>query len=237
MKIIILLIITSAIQSLFGVGVLLFGTPVLLLLGYPFIESLLILLPVSISINILQTSKDYKYVDYKFYKNILVLTIPFIILFLYFVVKIKVDVSLVIGFFLIVIALKDYSNVIKKNLNKLLSYNKLFFVLTGIIHGMTNIGGSLLTAKIFNTDMNKSEKRSTVAISYMTFAIFQIITILLLKYRPNLNNLYYVLIGMSTYVIVNKFVFKKITSNIYDKLFAIFLFFSGIALILKYFKW
>ena len=66
MKIIILLIITSAIQSLFGVGVLLFGTPVLLLLGYSFIESLLILLPVSISINILQISKDYKYFDYKF---------------------------------------------------------------------------------------------------------------------------------------------------------------------------
>jgi uncharacterized protein len=237
MKIIILLIITSAIQSLFGVGVLLFGTPVLLLLGYPFIESLLILLPVSLSINILQISKDYKYVDYKFYKSIVVLTLPFIILFLYFVVKIKVNVSLVIGFFLIVIAVKDYSNVVKKNLNKLLSYNKLFFVLTGIIHGMTNLGGSLLTAKIFNTDMNKSEKRSTVAVSYMTFAIFQIITILLLKYRPNLNNLYYVLIGMSTYLIVNKFIFQKITSNIYDKLFAIFLFLSGTALILKYFIW
>ena len=237
MKIIILLIVTSAIQSLFGVGVLLFGTPVLLLLGYPFIESLLILLPVSISINILQISKDYKYVDYKFFKNIIVLTIPFIILFLYFIAKININVSFIIGFFLIVIALKDYSNIIKKHLNKLLSYNKLFFVLTGIIHGMTNLGGSFLTAKIFNTDTNKLEKRSTVAISYMTFAVFQIITILSLNYRPNLNNLYYIIIGVTTYLIVNKLLFQKITNNIYDKLFAFFLFLSGTALILKYFIW
>jgi len=237
MKVIILLIITSAIQSLFGVGVLLFGTPVLLLLDYPFIESLLILLPVSISINILQTSKDYKYVDYIFYKNIVVLTIPFIILFLYFVEKININVSFIMGFFLIVIALKDYSNTVKKYLNKLLSYNKLFFVLTGITHGMTNLGGSLLTAKIFNTDTNKLKKRSTFAISYMTFAVFQLITIISLNYRPSLYNLYYIIIGVSTYLIVNKLVFQKITNDKYDKLFAIFLFLSGTALILKYFIW
>ncbi len=46
--------VTSVMQSLFGVGVLLFGTPLLLLAGYPFLQSLLILLPISISINVLQ---------------------------------------------------------------------------------------------------------------------------------------------------------------------------------------
>ena len=114
MKIIVLLIITSAIQSLFGVGVLLFGTPVLLLFGYSFIESLLILLPVSVSINILQISKDYKHIDYNFFKNIMFLTTPLIILFLYFVAKINLNVSFIIGFFLILISIKDYSETIKK---------------------------------------------------------------------------------------------------------------------------
>ena len=51
---ILIVIITASIQSFFGVGVLLFGTPLLLLLGYPFLESLLILLPISASINFLQ---------------------------------------------------------------------------------------------------------------------------------------------------------------------------------------
>jgi len=237
MKIIVLLIITSAIQSLFGVGVLLFGTPILLLMGHPFIESLLILLPVSLSINILQISKDYKYVDYSFYRNILVLTIPLIVLFLYFVAKIEMDVSLGIGILLIVIGLKNYSNIVKIYLDKLLSYNKVFFVMTGIIHGMTNLGGSLLTAKVFSKDMDKLEKRSTVAISYLTFAVFQIFTIVALEYRPDWSNFYYIAIGMSTYLIVNKLVFQKITNNKYDKLFAVFLFISGVSLIIKYFSW
>jgi len=237
LKIIIVLIITSVIQSLFGVGVLLFGTPILLLLGYPFIESLLILLPVSVSINMMQIVKDYTYVDYKVYKNILFLTVPFIIIFLYFIEKVDVNVSIFIGFFLIFIALKDYLYIVKKYMNKLLAYNNIFFITMGIIHGMTNLGGSLLTAKVFNADLNKLEKRSTIAISYLTFAIFQIITILLLGYKFKLNNIYYILIGLSTYLIINKLLFHRISNIKYDKLFAIFLFLSGVALILKNIIW
>ena len=45
---------TASVQSMFGVGVLLFGTPALLILGHPFATALGILLPVSLTINILQ---------------------------------------------------------------------------------------------------------------------------------------------------------------------------------------
>ena len=51
----------------------------------------------------------------------------------------------------------------------------------GIVHGLTNLGGSLLTAKVFFTNLNKTQKRVTIAISYMSLAIFQILTILLLN--------------------------------------------------------
>jgi len=77
--ILIVIIVTASIQSLFGVGVLLFGTPLLLLLGYPFLETLLILLPISASINLLQVLKDYREIDLNIYKSILLLTIPFIV--------------------------------------------------------------------------------------------------------------------------------------------------------------
>ena len=42
------------IQSIFGVGLLLFGTPSLLLLGYDFANTINILMPVSISISAIQ---------------------------------------------------------------------------------------------------------------------------------------------------------------------------------------
>ena len=43
--VIVTIIITASIQSFFGVGVLLFGTPLLTLLNYSFLDCLLILLP------------------------------------------------------------------------------------------------------------------------------------------------------------------------------------------------
>lgn len=81
LDILIIIAATSFIQSIFGVGVLLFGTPLLLLVGYGFIEAIIILLPISVTINLFQIAKDYKSVDLEFYKNILVFTIPFVVVF------------------------------------------------------------------------------------------------------------------------------------------------------------
>ena len=67
--------VTATIQSLFGVGVLLFGTPILLVLGYDFITALTILLPISLTINLLQVSKDYRHVQVPFYRQVLTLSL------------------------------------------------------------------------------------------------------------------------------------------------------------------
>ena len=237
MDILLVIVITAIIQSLFGVGVLLFGTPLLLLLGYPFMNTLLILLPISASINALQILKDYKYINFKIYKNILFITVPFIIIFLLFVSKNTIDINVIVGLFLIFIALKDFIPKLKIIFEKLLSYNKIFYTIMGIIHGMTNLGGALLTAKIFHTTLNKYEKRATIAISYMTFAIFQMVTILFLKVEYEASNLWYILIGVGVYIIINKIVFHKISDHKYDRIFSIFLIMSGVSLVLKGVIW
>ena len=46
----------SVIQSIFGMGVLIFGTPTLLLLGYDFITAIGILVPASFTISLLQVA-------------------------------------------------------------------------------------------------------------------------------------------------------------------------------------
>jgi uncharacterized protein len=51
-----LVLVLAAIQSVYGVGLLVFGTPVLLLLGLPFPEVLAYLLPCSIAISTLQVA-------------------------------------------------------------------------------------------------------------------------------------------------------------------------------------
>lgn len=237
LDILIVVIVTSIIQSLFGVGVLLFGTPLLLLLGYPFMESLLILLPISASINILQIIKDYKSIEITIYKNILLITVPFIVVSLFMISKIKVDINIMVGFLLLFISIKNHIQLLNNIFEKLLSYNKVFYSTMGIVHGLTNLGGAFLTAKIFHTKLNKYEKRATTAVSYLTFALFQIITIMLLDVKYNVENLWYVLIGITTYIVIHQVFFHKINDNKYDGLFSIFLFLSGISLILKGFIW
>jgi uncharacterized membrane protein YfcA len=237
MDILVVTILTSIIQSLFGVGVLLFGTPLLLLLEYSFMDVLLILLPISISINLLQVYKDYKYIDKIIYKNILFVSVPFIILFLLLVSKNKIDINTIVGLFLIFISLKDKIDIIHNSFEKLLSFNKIFYSIMGIVHGMTNLGGAFLTVKVFHADLNKYEKRATTAVSYMTFAIFQIITILFLEIKYEISNLLYIIICLSVYIAVNKLFFHKLSNNRYDKLFSLFLMFFGILLIGKGVVW
>ena len=64
----------SIIQSIFGVGLLLFGTPTLLLLGYSYEVTLWTLLPASITISIIQIVRGYIYI--KVNKEVYFFTIP-----------------------------------------------------------------------------------------------------------------------------------------------------------------
>jgi len=225
-------ILTATIQSLFGVGILLFGTPILLLLDYSFIESILILLPISASINILQIIKDYKYINRKIYKNILLITIPFVIISLILVSSNQYNVSLFIGIVLIFIALKDYIGILSNLLNRLMKFEKLYYIIMGVVHGLTNLGGALLTAKVFHSKLDKYEKRATIAMSYMTFALFQIGTLFFLDTQYELKNILYIIIGVAVYFLVNR-LFHNITEYKYEKLFSIFLLFTAILLIVK----
>jgi len=229
------IIFTASVQSLFGVGVLLFGTPILLLLGHPFLDSLLVLLPVSAAINLFQILKDYKYIEFKIYKKIAFISIPFIIISLFLVSKMQINVTIFIGLFLTLIALKDKILIINICLSKLLYYDKIFYLSMGIIHGVTNLGGALLTAKVFHTNLCKYQKRVTIAISYITFAISQLITIFFLDVKFSISNLLYIFVGLIIYVTVDKFLFIKITEYNYHLLFSIFLFLSGSSLVIKAF--
>ena len=69
----------SVFQSVFGVGLLIIGTPIFLQLGYDFYSVLNILLPFSIIISFLQFVTDKsKNLDFK--KNFLTIAVPFLII-------------------------------------------------------------------------------------------------------------------------------------------------------------
>ena len=91
--ILIIIVVTSFIQSIFGVGVLLFGTPLLLLRGYGFIDAVTVLLPISLSINLIQIAKAYRVADWEFYKKFLLYSIPFVVIFLFLVTRLTLKLE------------------------------------------------------------------------------------------------------------------------------------------------
>jgi len=89
-----IIIILSIIQSIFGIGLLVIGTPVLLILNYDFFNVLSILLPCSILISILQIN-SYDVAN-NINKNVIILSIPLIILgiFIIFTYKLYINFKL-----------------------------------------------------------------------------------------------------------------------------------------------
>ncbi len=124
------------------------------------------------TINLLQVSKDYRHIHIPFYRQILTLSIPCVVLCLLLVTTLKVNIGSVVGLFLIVAALKRVYVPFNRLIESLVRYERIYFIAMGVVHGLTNLGGSLLTAIIHSKHYDKDQTRATTAVSYGTFALF-----------------------------------------------------------------
>ncbi|MCF7965251.1 MAG: hypothetical protein K9L79_06895 [Methylobacter tundripaludum] len=227
---------TSVVQSVFGVGVLLFGTPLLLLLGYGFVDTLGVLLPVSIAISALQVLRHYQDIDTGFYKNVLVYSIPLVVLFLLAVTTVKINLSLVIGGLLILVALKSFSTAIERALQSIVGHEKIYLMAMGLVHGVSNLGGSMLTAIIFSKHYPKNKTRVTAAASYATLALCQLATLLMIGSEFAVSfadRISFIQVAVVMFLLTEEMLYNGIDNEKYGKLFALFLLASGILLITK----
>ncbi len=228
------IILTGIVQSVFGTGLLLFGTPILLLLGYEFFQVLSILLPCSIFINLFQLLNNKNNIDFSFFRSMLIFTVPFIILFLYFNKLGLFNINLLVGIFLFFLAFKDsFVKFIPK-----INYAKgetLYLVIMGIVHGISNLGGAILTSIIFSKGLSKEKSRATIAICYLAFALFQLLTMFLSGNTDlifmNISFVYWILV-LSTFYFTNKFVFLDLSESNYKSFFRFFLSLMSISLII-----
>ena len=94
----------------------------------------------------------------------------------------------------------------------------------------------MLTAIVHSKEYDKRTTRTTVALSYATFAVFQILT--LLVSGLNINIKYsglsiYMIAGIVVFMLTEKLIFMEIDNKNYSKYFAVFLFLSGVFLSVK----
>ena len=218
LDILITVAVSSFIQSIFGVGVLLFGTPLLMLQGYNFFQAVIVLLPISLLINLSQIVKDHKSVDIAFYKKIIVYTIPFIVIFLAVLNEIKINIGLLISVLLLFVAAKDFSDRVNNFVNLVVRHERSYFILMGIVHGLTNLGGPLLTVAVHSKGYEKRTTRATVAASYATFATFQIVTLFFSNFDLDIKLSTIALsmsVGLTMFIVTEKIVYANIDAENY----------------------
>ena len=85
-------------QSIFGIGLLLYGTPIFLILGNDFFYSLNILLPVSMVISLMQLKTNKKIFKFNFIKLFTLITLPTLIFTLLLLIKFYYMMNLIMIF-------------------------------------------------------------------------------------------------------------------------------------------
>ena len=175
----------SAAQSVFGVGLLVFGTPTLLLLGFPFSEVLAYLLPSSITISALQVWRGGRIRPLEpLRKQFLVFTAPGVLLGTIIILAVGSTVSVkpIVSAMLVATAAlravrplrRTLEDFVHRHLTKLL-------VALGILHGLSNLGGGVLTVIVGSLFERKEDVRKHIAFAYGLMAIVQLVTLFATK--------------------------------------------------------
>ncbi len=237
--ILILIIPLVALQSIMGVGVLVLGTPILLLLNVSLIDTIAFLLPISIAtsfLNILITKIQRRtFYNQERFKKFFIMCLPSVFIGLlilkYFNEIINFDylVSLIIIFTVI---FKNYISKKIKTLKKKL--NNLALIIIGIVHGITNSGGTLLSIFLVNIYSAKSDIRSETNLFYFSLALAQFFLFcMIFGYEQNINEPFLIAILTFTGVLLGNLLIKIINEEMFKKTVYSLALIAAVSLIIK----
>jgi hypothetical protein len=221
-------------QSLFGVGILLWGTPIFLLLGENFIQTLTLLLPLSLMVSFLQILPRLDKIDKNIFTRFLKYSLPGIFVGLSIILIYSPDIHLVVAVILcasICLKTKLLSLLIHRAESK---FDKLFIFIIGLIHGLSNLGGPLLVLRVSLEKFDKETYRTVTASVYLLFAIIQII-IITFKIGYIEISIIYFLFAVLIYFFTNRYIFFKMNEVLYDRTITFLMFLMALFLFTKYF--
>jgi len=206
-------------QSTIGVGVLVLGTPFLLVLNYNIIDIFFILLPISIVTSLSNLliinfyNKSSEKSTFKEFKKFFIICIPSIIIGLIILkffqnyINFKILVSIVIIFSVFLVMLKDK---IRFRIN---FFRISILSIVGVIHGLTNSGGTLMSLAL-STNNKKNYARLNITFFYLILASFQYLVTVIIFYSDfnfpkDINLTWTIFLGILIGNIINNYVDNK----------------------------
>lgn len=225
------------VQSLFGVGVLFLGTPLLLILGMDFMEILNMLLPVSLCLSIIQTVMDWRQVQWTTVRWFVWLSLPATAVGTLLLKSIvgAAYLPIAIALYLGVVSLGFYFQISPNVIDWALKRDRQYILLTGLIHGATNLGGPLLSTYMLAKYDDKLQARATTAVCYGLFVVVQMLT-LSMSGNPvalKLSNLLHMGIAMLVFTLTNALVFHRISNQKFRLFFGCVLLLMSALLLLR----
>ncbi len=209
----------AVVQSLFGVGLLVFGTPTLLLLGYSFADALAILLPASVTISLLQVWKSGGQ-DVAFVRSftgwclvpLAVSLAAILLLDLHATLNIFVAILLTVF-----VTLRLCQGVNEHAREWVAQHPRRWLLLMGAVHGVSNLGGALLLIFAASRFRRKEDIRALVAFCYACFAAMQL-TILAVV-TPSVfgrSQVGYAGVAAIVFLLVGQRVFRWVSAPAFD---------------------
>ena len=210
-----------ALQSSIGVGVLVLGTPFLLLLKYNIVEVIFILLPISIftsliNLIIIRFSQKKLYVStHNGIVKFFAVCIPSIVVGLVILkyaqeyINFELLVSVVIILSILLVLLKDKIQV------RINFFRISILSVVGVIHGLTNSGGTLMSLALSN-DNEKDNARYSITFFYLVLASFQyLVTVIIFYELYFLPKNILLLLALTFGVILGNIFIKFLSENSY----------------------
>jgi uncharacterized membrane protein YfcA len=170
----------ALLQSWFGVGLLLLGTPLLLLLGRSYTETLWTLLPASLVVSGGQLWLDAG-IPIGAARGIIRFGIPGVAvgLLLWMGFGLQANVGPAVAIMLVVtVVLRSHSETATRVRAFAQRHEAVLVAAIGVVHGATNMGGSLLLDYAAARHSQKLAIRQQVAVSYVVFVAVQLVGLL-----------------------------------------------------------
>ena len=233
------IMITSVIQSLFGMGILVFGTPTLILMGYDFITTISYLLPASFSISLFQV-QSMKRKQFPISNHLYLLSLPGILMGLWLVGLVTVGAysKLLIGITLLISAVvrlwKPAADSFAKFLKK---HFPTYHLIMGLTHGLTNLGGAFLAILASSVSTDKEIIRNTIAHYYLAFSAIQMIFLVLVAGKIDMLILSAPMAAASTavYFFIGSKLFRRASDSLYNKILTLFIVAYGVVVLFAFY--
>jgi uncharacterized membrane protein YfcA len=185
MDVYLLILVLSVVQSLFGVGLLLFGTPIILLMGHEYTEALMYLLPASAALSWSQVKDTAKIkLNGGYRKLFFAICLPLLAcgMLAATYLDIKWEIKLVVTLMLLLAFIIRTSATFRESLQILMRKNlPAALGIMGIIHGLSNMGGSILAPLASSLYKEKNKVLAAVSFDYAFMASVQLLILVFLK--------------------------------------------------------